>query len=88
MTVKERFKGLKGKVNLIRYNDDNGKYEDVPMNVVNMKEGTSNDDMLDVLKAIGDLSEDIVESFKRIDITTIEGDIWWYIFLVVHIELM
>ena len=75
MTVKERFKGLKGKVNLIRYNDDNGKYEDVHMNVVNMKEGTSNDDMLDVLKAIGDLSEDIVESFRRIDITTIEGDI-------------
>lgn len=88
MTVKERFKGLKGKVNLIRYNDDNGKYEDVPMNVVNMKKGTSNDDMLDVLKAIGDLSEDIVEGFRRIDITTIEGDIWWYIFCVVHIELM
>ena len=74
MTVKEKFKGLKGKVNLFRYNDDNGKYEDVPMNVVNMKEGTSNDDMLDVLKAIGDLSEDIVEGFRRIDITTIEGE--------------
>ena len=75
MTVKERFKGLKGKVNLIRYNDDNGKYEDVPMNVVNMKEGTSNDDMLDVLKAIGDLSEDFVDSFRLIDIKTFEGDI-------------
>ena len=75
MAVQERFKSLQGKVSFQVYNDDNGKYEDVPMNVVNMKEGTSNDDMLDVLKAIGDLSEDIVEGFRRIDITTIEGDI-------------
>ena len=75
MAVEERFKGLQGKVNFQVYNDESGGYDKVSMKAIDMKEGTSNDDMLDVLKAIGDLSEDIVESFRRIDITTIEGDI-------------
>ena len=88
MAVEERFKGLQGKVNFQVYNDESGGYDKVSMKAIDMKEGTSNDDILSVLKAIGDLSEDIVEGFRRIDITYIEGDIWWYIFCVVHIELM
>ena len=75
MAVEERFKSLQGKVSFQVYNDESGGYDKVSMKAIDMKEGTSNDDMLDVLKAIGDLSEDIVEGFRRIDITTIEGDI-------------
>ncbi|WP_294346603.1 hypothetical protein [uncultured Clostridium sp.] len=75
MAVEERFKSLQGKVSFQVYNDESGGYDKVSMKAIDMKEGTSNDDILSVLRAIGDLSEDIVESFKRIDITTIEGDI-------------
>ena len=75
LAVEERFKSLQGKVSFQVYNDESGGYDKVSMKAIDMKEGTSNDDMLDVLKAIGDLSEDIVEGFRRIDITTIEGDI-------------
>ncbi len=75
LAVEERFKSLQGKVSFQVYNDESGGYDKVSMKAIDMKEGTSNDDILSVLRAIGDLSEDIVESFKRIDITTIEGDI-------------
>ena len=75
MAVEEKFKGLQGKVSFQVYNDESGDYDKVSMKAIDMKEGTSNDDILSVLRAVGDLSEDIVEGFRRIDITTIEGDI-------------
>ena len=75
MAVEERFKSLQGKVSFQVYNDESGGYDKVSMKAIDMKEGTSNDDILSVLRAVGDLSEDIVEGFRRIDITTIEGDI-------------
>ena len=75
MAVEEKFKSLQGKVSFQVYNDDSGEYDKVSMKAIDMKEGTSNDDILSVLRAVGDLSEDIVEGFRRIDITTIEGDI-------------
>lgn len=80
MAVEERFKGLQGKVSFQVYNDESGDYDKVSMKAIDMKEGTSNDDILSVLRAVGDLSEDIAADFRRIDTTYIEGDIWWYIF--------
>ena len=75
MAVEERFKGLQGKVNFQVYNDESGDYDKVSMKAIDMKEGTSNDDILDVLRAVGDLSEDTAADFRRIDTTYIEGDI-------------
>ena len=80
MAVEERFKSLQGKVSFQVYNDESGDYDKVSMKAIDMKEGTSNDDILDVLRAVGDLSEDTAADFRRIDTTYIEGDIWWYIF--------
>ena len=89
MAVEERFKSLQGKVSFQVYNDESGGYDKVSMKAIDMKEGTSNDDILSVLRAVGDLSEDTAADFRRIDTTCIEGEpIWWYIFCVVHIELM
>ena len=89
MAVQERFKSLQGKVSFQVYNDESGGYDKVSMKAIDMKEGTSNDDILSVLRAVGDLSEDTAADFRRIDTTCIEGEpIWWYIFCVVHIELM
>ena len=89
MAVEEKFKSLQGKVSFQVYNDDSGEYDKVSMKAIDMKEGTSNDDILSVLRAVGDLSEDTAADFRRIDTTCIEGEpIWWYIFCVVHIELM
>lgn len=75
MAVNERFKGLQGKVNFQVYNDESGGYDKVSMKAIDMKEGTSNDDILSVLRAVGDLSEDTATDFRRIDTTYIEGDI-------------
>ena len=74
MAVEERFKGLQGKVSFRVYNDDSGDYDKVSMKAIDMKEGTSNDDILDVLRAVGDLSEDTAADFRRIDTTYIEGE--------------
>ena len=74
MAVEERFKGLQGKVNFQVYNDESGDYDKVSMKAIDMKEGTSNDDILDVLRAVGDLSEDTAADFRRIDTTYIEGE--------------
>ena len=75
MAVNERFKGLQGKVNFQVYNDESGDYDKVSMKAIDMKEGTSNDDILGVLRAVSDLSEDTIADFRRIDTTYIEGDI-------------
>ena len=75
MAVEEKFKGLQGKVNFQVYNDESGDYDKVSMKAIDMKEGTSNDDILSVLRAVGDLSEDTAADFRRIDTTYIEGDI-------------
>lgn len=75
MAVEEKFKSLQGKVSFQVYNDDSGDYDKVSMKAIDMKEGTSNDDILSVLRAVGDLSEDIAADFRRIDTTYIEGDI-------------
>ena len=75
MAVEEKFKGLQGKVNFQVYNDESGDYDKVSMKAIDMKEGTSNDDILSVLRAVGDLSEDTATDFRRIDTTYIEGDI-------------
>ena len=74
MAVEERFKSLQGKVTFQVYNDDSGEYDKVPMKAIDMKEGTSNDDILSVLRAVGDLSEDTAADFRRIDTTYIEGE--------------
>ena len=74
MAVEERFKGLQGKVNFQVYNDESGDYDKVSMKAIDMKEGTSNDDILSVLRAVGDLSEDTAADFRRIDTTCIEGE--------------
>lgn len=75
LAVEERFKGLQGKVSFQVYNDESGDYDKVSMKAIDMKEGTSNDDILSVLRAVGDLSEDTAADFRRIDTTYIEGDI-------------
>ena len=75
MAVQERFKSLQGKVSFQVYNDESGGYDKVSMKAIDMKEGTSNDDILSVLRAVGDLSEDTIADFRRIDTTYIEGDI-------------
>lgn len=81
MAVEEKFKSLQGKVSFQVYNDESGDYDKVSMKAIDMKEGTSNDDIIDVLRAVGDLSEDTAADFRRIDTTYIEGEsIWWYIF--------
>lgn len=74
MAVEERFKSLQGKVNFQVYNDESGDYDKVSMKAIDMKEGTSNDDILSVLRAVGDLSEDTAADFRRIDTTYIEGE--------------
>ena len=74
MAVEEKFKGLQGKVSFQVYNDESGDYDKVSMKAIDMKEGTSNDDILDVLRAVGDLSEDTIADFRRIDTTYIEGE--------------
>ena len=74
MAVEEKFKGLQGKVNFQVYNDESGEYDKVSMKAIDMKEGTSNDDILSVLRAVGDLSEDTATDFRRIDTTYIEGE--------------
>ena len=74
MAVEEKFKGLQGKVSFQVYNDESGDYDKVSMKAIDMKEGTSNDDILSVLRAVGDLSEDIAADFRRIDTTYIEGE--------------
>ena len=74
MAVEERFKGLQGKVNFQVYNDESGGYDKVSMKAIDMKEGTSNDDIIDVLRAVGDLSEDTAADFRRVDTTYIEGE--------------
>ena len=74
MAVEERFKGLQGKVSFQVYNDDSGDYDKVSMKAIDMKEGTSNDDILGILRAVGDLSEDTAADFRRIDTTYIEGE--------------
>lgn len=74
MAVEERFKGLQGKVSFQVYNDESGDYDKVSMKAIDMKEGTSNDDILSVLRAVGDLSEDTAADFRRIDTTYIEGE--------------
>ena len=74
MAVQERFKGLQGKVSFQVYNDESGGYDKVSMKAIDMKEGTSNDDILSVLRAVGDLSEDTAADFRRIDTTCIEGE--------------
>ena len=74
MAVEEKFKGLQGKVNFQVYNDESGEYDKVSMKAIDMKEGTSNDDILSVLRAVGDLSEDTAADFRRIDTTYIEGE--------------
>ncbi|WP_294358615.1 hypothetical protein [uncultured Clostridium sp.] len=74
MAVEEKFKSLQGKVSFQVYNDDSGEYDKVSMKAIDMKEGTSNDDILSVLRAVGDLSEDTAADFRRIDTTCIEGE--------------
>ena len=74
MAVQERFKSLQGKVSFQVYNDESGGYDKVSMKAIDMKEGTSNDDILSVLRAVGDLSEDTAADFRRIDTTCIEGE--------------
>ena len=74
MAVEEKFKGLQGKVSFQVYNDESGGYDKVSMKAIDMKEGTSNDDILSVLRAVGDLSEDTAADFRRIDTTYIEGE--------------
>ena len=74
MAVEERFKSLQGKVSFQVYNDESGGYDKVSMKAIDMKEGTSNDDILSVLRAVGDLSEDTATDFRRIDTTYIEGE--------------
>ena len=74
MAVQERFKSLQGKVSFQVYNDESGGYDKVSMKAIDMKEGTSNDDILSVLRAVGDLSEDTATDFRRIDTTYIEGE--------------
>ena len=74
MAVQERFKSLQGKVSFQVYNDESGGYDKVSMKAIDMKEGTSNDDILGVLRAVSDLSEDTVSDFRRIDTTYIEGE--------------
>ena len=74
MAVEERFKSLQGKVSFQVYNDESGGYDKVSMKAIDMKEGTSNDDILSVLRAVGDLSEDTAADFRRIDTTCIEGE--------------
>ena len=74
MAVEERFKSLQGKVSFQVYNDESGGYDKVSMKAIDMKEGTSNDDILGVLRAVSDLSEDTVSDFRRIDTTYIEGE--------------
>ena len=74
LAVEERFKGLQGKVSFQVYNDESGEYDKVSMKAIDMKEGTSNDDILSVLRAVGDLSEDTAADFRRIDTTYIEGE--------------
>ena len=74
MAVEERFKSLQGKVNFQVYNDESGGYDKVSMKAIDMKEGTSNDDILSVLRAVVDLSEDTATDFRRIDTTYIEGE--------------
>ena len=74
MAVEERFKSLQGKVTFQVYNDDSGEYDKVSMKAIDMKEGTSNDDILSVLRAVGDLSEDTAADFRRVDTTYIEGE--------------
>ena len=74
MAVEEKFKSLQGKVSFQVYNDESGDYDKVSMKAIDMKEGTSNDDILGILRAVGDLSEDTATDFKRIDTTYIEGE--------------
>ena len=74
LAVEERFKSLQGKVSFQVYNDESGGYDKVSMKAIDMKEGTSNDDILSVLRAVGDLSEDTAADFRRIDTTCIEGE--------------
>ena len=74
LAVQERFKSLQGKVSFQVYNDESGGYDKVSMKAIDMKEGTSNDDILGVLRAVSDLSEDTVSDFRRIDTTYIEGE--------------
>ena len=74
LAVEEKFKSLQGKVSFQVYNDDSGEYDKVSMKAIDMKEGTSNDDILSVLRAVGDLSEDTATDFRRIDTTYIEGE--------------
>ena len=74
MAVEEKFKGLQGKVSFQVYNDESGDYDKVSMKAIDMKEGTSNDDILSVLRAVGDLSEDTAADFRRVDTTYIEGE--------------
>ena len=74
LAVEERFKSLQGKVSFQVYNDESGGYDKVSMKAIDMKEGTSNDDILSVLRAVGDLSEDTATDFRRIDTTYIEGE--------------
>ena len=74
MAVEEKFKSLQGKVSFRVYNDESGDYDKVSMKAIDMKEGTSNDDILGVLRAVGDLSEDTAADFRRIDTTCIEGE--------------
>ena len=74
LAVEEKFKSLQGKVSFQVYNDESGGYDKVSMKAIDMKEGTSNDDILSVLRAVGDLSEDTATDFKRIDTTYIEGE--------------
>lgn len=74
LAVNERFKALQGKVSFQVYNDESGGYDKVSMKAIDMKEGTSNDDILSVLRAVGDLSEDTATDFRRIDTTYIEGE--------------
>ena len=74
MAVEEKFKSLQGKVSFQVYNDESGDYDKVSMKAIDMKEGTSNDDIIDVLRAVGDLSEDTAADFRRIDTTYIEGE--------------
>ena len=74
MAVEEKFKGLQGKVSFQVYNDESGDYDKVSMKAIDMKEGTSNDDILGVLRAVSDLSEDTAADFRRIDTTYIEGE--------------
>ena len=74
LAVQERFKSLQGKVSFQVYNDESGGYDKVSMKAIDMKEGTSNDDILSVLRAVGDLSEDTAADFRRIDTTCIEGE--------------